>query len=143
MFIDMFSGVDDELTQQRASDVKDIKDSLLRILLGVNSVDISKVAKGSVLIAKDFTPSMTGQINKENVSAILTEVGGITSHSAILARAMGIPAVLSINKVCEEIKNGDLVAVDGFKGKVIVSPTDDEIKEFKKSRKTILKIKKA
>lgn len=70
MFIDMFSGVDDELTQQRASDVKDIKDSLLRILLGVNSVDISKVAKGSVLIAKDFTPSMTGQINKENVSAI-------------------------------------------------------------------------
>jgi len=105
MFIDMFSGVDDELTQQRASDVKDIKDSLLRILLGVNSVDISKVAKGSVLIAKDFTPSMTGQINKENVSAILTEVGGITSHSAILARAMGIPAVLSINKVCEEIKS--------------------------------------
>lgn len=56
---------------------------------------------------------------------------------------MGIPAVLSINKVCEEIKNGDLVAVDGFKGKVIVSPTDDEIKEFEKSRKTILKIKKA
>jgi phosphotransferase system enzyme I (PtsI) len=92
MFIDMFSGVDDELTQQRASDVKDIKDSLLSILLGVNNVDISKVKKGSVLIAKDFTPSMTGQINKDNVSAILTEVGGITSHSAILARAMGIRA---------------------------------------------------
>ena len=87
MFIDMFSGVDDELTQQRASDVKDIKDSLLRILLGVNSVDISQVAKGSVLIRKDVTPAITWQINKENVSAILTEVGGITSHSAILARA--------------------------------------------------------
>lgn len=104
MFIDMFSGVDDELTQQRASDVKDIKDSLLSILLGVNNVDISKVKKGSVLIAKDFTPSMTGQINKDNVSAILTEVGGITSHSAILARAMGIPAVLSIPNVCNEVK---------------------------------------
>ena len=143
MFIDMFSGVDDELTQQRASDVKDIKDSLLSILLGVNNVDISKVKKGSVLIAKDFTPSMTGQINKDNVSAILTEVGGITSHSAILARAMGIPAVLSIPNVCNEVKNGDLVAVDGFKGNVIVSPSDDDIKEFKNKQEAYLKDKES
>lgn len=143
MFIDMFSGVDDELTQQRASDVKDIKDSLLSILLGVNTVDISKVAKGSVLIAKDFTPSMTGQINKDNVSAILTEVGGITSHSAILARAMGIPAVLSIDDVCNLVKNGDMVAVDGFKGKVIVSPSEDEIKEFEAKQSEYLKEKES
>ena len=143
MFIDMFSGVDDELTQQRASDVKDIKDSLLSILLGVNNVDISKVKKGSVLIAKDFTPSMTGQINKDNVSAILTEVGGITSHSAILARAMGIPAVLSIPNVCNEVKNGDLVAVDGFKGNVIVSPSDDDIKEFENKQEAYLKDKES
>ena len=143
MFIDMFSGVDDELTQQRASDVKDIKDSLLSILLGVNTVDISKVAKGSVLIAKDFTPSMTGQINKDNVSAILTEVGGITSHSAILARAMGIPAVLSIDDVCNLVKNGDTVAVDGFKGKVIVSPSEDEIKEFEEKQSEYLKEKES
>lgn len=102
MFINMFSGVDDELTRQRASDVKDIRDSLLRILLGVKSVDISSVPKGSVLIAKDFTPSMTSQINRENVSAIITEVGGVTSHSAILARAMGIPAVLSVVNAVEK-----------------------------------------
>ena len=139
MFIDMFSGVDDELTQQRASDVKDIKDSLLSILLGVNNVDISKVKKGSVLIAKDFTPSMTGQINKDNVSAILTEVGGITSHSAILARAMGIPAVLSIPNVCNEVKNGD----DGFKGNVIVSPSNDDIKEFENKQEAYLKDKES
>ncbi len=143
MFIDMFSGVDDELTQQRASDVKDIKDSLLKILLGVNTVDISKVEKGSVLIAKDFTPSMTGQINKDNVSAILTEVGGITSHSAILARAMGIPSVLSIDNVCSLVKNGDTVAVDGFNGKVIVSPTDDEMKEFEEKQSEYLKQKES
>ena len=143
MFIDMFSVVDDELTQQRASDVKDIKDSLLSILLGVNNVDISKVKKGSVLIAKDFTPSMTGQINKDNVSAILTEVGGITSHSAILARAMGIPAVLSIPNVCNEVKNGDLVAVDGFKGNVIVSPSNDDIKEFENKQEAYLKDKES
>ena len=74
MFIDMFSSVDDELTNQRASDVKDIRDSLLKSLLGVKSVDLSCVPENSVLVAKDFTPSMTSQINKNNVSAIITEV---------------------------------------------------------------------
>lgn len=141
MFIDMFSGVDDELTQQRASDVKDIRDSLLQILLGVDVVDISKVAPGTVLIAKDFTPSMTGQIKKENVSAILTEVGGVTSHSAILARAMGVPAVLSVPNVTEQIATGDLVAADGFKGKVIVAPTEEQVAEFEQLQQNFLKEK--
>lgn len=141
MFIDMFSGVDDELTQQRASDVKDIKDSLLKILLGADVVDISKVPKGSILIAKDFTPSMTGQIKRENVNAILTEVGGITSHSAILARAMGLPAVLSIENITQSVSNGDTVAVDGFKGNVIVSPSASEIDEFAKKQEEYLKEK--
>ncbi len=86
---------------------------------------------------------MTGQINKDNVSAILTEVGGITSHSAILARAMGIPAVLSIPNVCNEVKNGDLVAVDGFKGNVIVSPSNDDIKEFENKQEAYLKDKES
>ena len=130
MFINMFSGVDDELTRQRASDVKDIRDSLLRILLGVKSVDISSVPKGSVLIAKDFTPSMTSQINRENVSAIITEVGGVTSHSAILARAMGIPAVLSVVNAVEKISDGDMIIADGFKGKVFTDPTEEELEEY-------------
>ena len=78
MFYDMFSGVDDEFTRQRATDVKDIKDSLLKLLLGIKTVDIASVPKGTVLVAKDFTPSMTSQIKKENVSAIVTEIGGVT-----------------------------------------------------------------
>lgn len=143
MFIDMFSGVDDELTQQRASDVKDIKDSLLKILLGVDVINISEVPAGSVLIAKDFTPSMTGQIKKENVSAILTEVGGITSHSAILARAMGLPAVLSIDNVTTLVKNGQTVAVDGFKGKVTVEPSDEEKAEFEAKQAEYLREKES
>ena len=138
MFIDMFSGVDDELTRQRASDIKDIKDSLLRILLGEEAVDISAVPKNSVLIAKDFTPSMTSQINKDNVSAIVTEVGGVTSHSAILARAMGIPAVLSVVGAVDSIADGEQLIVDGFKGKVFISPNDAELEEYSAKQQAYL-----
>ncbi len=134
MFIDMFSSVDDELTRQRASDVKDIKNSLLKILLGAEDIDISAVEKGTILVAKDFTPSMTSRINKSNVSAIITEVGGVTSHSAILARAMGIPAVLSVVDAVSLIENGQTVIVDGFKGKVITNPSEREVDEYTKQQ---------
>lgn len=143
VFIDMFSGVDDELTRQRASDVKDIRDNLLRILLGVKSVDISAVPKGSILIAKDFTPSMTSQINKDNVSAIITEVGGVTSHSAILARAIGIPAVLSVVGATDKITSGEMLIADGFKGKVITNPSDTQLDEYEKKQQLFLKEKES
>lgn len=135
MFIDMFSATDDDLTRQRASDIRDIRDDILRTLLNIDCVDIQKVPKGSVLIAKDFTPSMTGKINKDNVAAIIAEVGSYTSHSAILARAMGIPAVLSLKGATETIKDNDSVIVDGFKGKVFVSPTSDQLAEYKAKQK--------
>lgn len=134
MFIDMFCAVDDELTKQRASDVKDIRDSLIKILSGAKSIDISAVPAGTVLIAKDFTPSMTSQLNKENVSAIITEVGGITSHSAILARAMGIPAVLSVIDATKRICNDETIIADGFKGRVIISPDTAQLNEYTKKQ---------
>lgn len=130
MFIDMFSSLDDDFTRQRVSDIKDIRDSLLGILLDIHTIDISSVKKGSVLIAKDFTPSMTSQLNKDNVSAIITEVGGVTSHSAILARAMGIPAVLSVKDASEVITDGEQLIVDGFNGKIITSPSEDELSKY-------------
>lgn len=129
-FADMLWAVDDELTKQRASDVRDIKNSLLGILLGISVVDIASVPEGSVLVAKDFTPSMTSQINKNNVAAIVTETGGVTSHSAILARAMGIPAVLSVDNATERIDNGADIIVDGLKGNVIINPDADEIRLY-------------
>lgn len=138
MFIDMFSGVDDELTRQRVSDIKDVRDSLLRILLGVKGTDIKNVPKGSVLIAKDFTPSMTSQINKDNVSAIITEVGGITSHSAILARAMGIPAALSVIGATHKIADGERLIVDGFKGDIIQNPTENNLSAYTEKQKIYL-----
>ena len=100
-------------------------------------MDISSVPKGSVLIAKDFTPSMTSQINRENVSAIITEVGGVTSHSAILARAMGIPAVLSVVNAVEKISDGDMIIADGFKGKVLQTPQRKSLKNTEPSRRHI------
>lgn len=141
MFIDMFSGVDDELTKQRASDVKDIRDSLLRLLLGVKSVDISAVPEGCVLVAKDFTPSMTSRINKDNVAAIVTEVGGVTSHSAILARAMGMPAVLSVPNASNIIVDSQQLIVDGFKGKIITEPNRALLDEYRQKQKDYLKEK--
>lgn len=143
MFYDMFAGIDDELMRQRASDIKDIKDSLIGILLGVKAVDIGAVPKGSVLVAKDFTPSMTSRINKENVAAIITEVGGVTSHSAILARAMGIPASLSVKSATSVIKDGDMVIVDGFKGYVTVQPTKEQIAEYTAKQEAHLKEKES
>lgn len=141
MFIEMFASVNDELTNQRASDVKDIRDSLLKALLGIKTIDISNVPEGSVLIAKDFTPSMISKINSDNVSAIITEVGGVTSHSAILARAMGIPAVLSVLNATEKIRDGEAIAVDGFKGKIFISPTEAELEEYRTKQEEYLKEK--
>lgn len=130
MFYRMFISSDDELTRQRASDVNDIRDSILKILLNVKSVDISSVPEGTVLVANDLTPSMTSQINRKNVFAIVTEVGGITSHSAILARAMGIPAVLSVPDAVEIISDGDMLICDGTCGEVMINPSDDIIAKY-------------
>lgn len=134
MFIDAFSAADDELTRQRVSDIRDIRNSLLQRLLGVNNPDISTVPPDSILVAHDFTPSMTGKINRNNVCAIITETGGITSHSAILARAMGIPAVLSADNASDIIKNGDMLICDGFSGEIILNANDSDIEKYRRLR---------
>ncbi|MBM6723542.1 phosphoenolpyruvate--protein phosphotransferase [Pseudoflavonifractor phocaeensis] len=122
MYAEMFAGVDDELMRQRATDVRDIRGRLLAILLKVEGVDVSELPVGSVLVAHDLTPSMTVGLKKENVAAILTETGGRTSHSAILARALELPAVLSVPKALELVKDGDGVIVDGGEGVALLNP---------------------
>ena len=134
MFITIFSSTDDELTKQRASDVEDIKSALLSILLGVEEINISSVPKGTVLVAKDLTPSMTAGIKKENVLGIITETGGNTSHSAILARALEIPAVLSLQNACDILKDGEYVIVDGNNGEVIQNPDKQQLDEYSEKR---------
>lgn len=139
MFIGMFSKMEDDMMRQRASDISDIKISLLKLLLGIEDVDISKVAPGTVLVAHDLTPSMTSQIVKDNVVGIITEVGGKTSHSAILARALEIPAVLSVPNITELVHDKDTAIVDGTEGDVYINPDGDVISKYVIKREEFVK----
>lgn len=129
-FIGVFSAIEDEMMRQRATDIGDIKTRLLKILLNVEDIDISQVPKDTVIVVKDLTPSMTAGIVKENIAGIITEVGGKTSHSAILARALLIPAVLSIDGITAKLKNGVQVIVDGNEGIVIEEPSQEELSKY-------------
>ena len=142
-FISVFLSAPEELTRQRAADVKDIKTRMLKILLGIEDVDISGVEPGTVILAKELTPSMTAGIIKDNVAGIITEQGGITSHSAILARALEIPAVLSMKSAFEMLEDKQTVIVDGTNGEVIVAPTDEDIDLYTVRRREYLEAKKA
>lgn len=143
MFIQIFSMAEDELTNQRVTDVQDMRNRLLKILLGKEEVDISQVPKGTILAARDLTPSMTVGLHKENVVGILTEVGGKTSHSAILARALEIPAVLSIPDIMQTVKDGQEAALDGDFGVVILDPSEEEKAEYHAKREQYVKEKEA
>ena len=141
MYIEMFSNVEDELMKQRATDIGDIKTRMLRLLLGVESVDMASLPKGSVLAAKDLTPSMTVGLQKENVSAIITEVGGKTSHSAILARALEIPAVLGIPDALQQLTDGQTAIVDGATGQVLTEPDAETLYHYTKLQEEQLRQK--
>ena len=130
MYADMFAAVEDEMMRQRATDVKDIRSRLLGILLGAASVDLSNLPAGTVLVTRELTPSMTVGLQKENVAAIITATGGKTSHSAILARALQVPAVLSVTKVLEVVQDGDGLIVDGGEGIAILNPDERTRSEY-------------
>lgn len=142
MYADVFASMDDELMQQRATDMRDIKTRIQRVLLGISSVDISSIPAGSILVAKDLTPSMTAGIKPENVVGIVTELGGKTSHSAILARALEIPAVVAVSDLMNKIKDGDQVVLDGSEGIVYINPDEKVVTEYKEKRDVFLKEKK-
>ena len=143
MYAQMFSSIEDEMFQQRATDVCDIKTRLLKILLNVEDLDLAAVPAGTVLVAEDLTPSMTAGINPANVAGVLTEIGGKTSHSAILARALEIPAVLSIEGIVSKVENGQTVILDGSTGQVFLSPDEATLKEYTAKREEYLAEKAA
>lgn len=138
MFATMFEAAEDDLTKQRASDVRDIRTGILSQLLGVDEVDVSLVPAGSVIVIHDLVPSMTADLNAENVVGIVTEVGGMTSHSAILARALEIPAVLAVADATTELATGDHVVVNGIVGKVVLNPTEDVLHTAEMRREEFL-----
>lgn len=138
MFAGMFQMADDELTRQRATDIGDIKVRMLKILTGTPDMNISEVPAGTILVAEDLTPSMTAGIVKENVAGIITAVGGKTSHSAILARALEIPAVLSVYGIVDMVSDGMTAVVDGCDGICILDPSQEEVDEYQAKREKYL-----
>ena len=135
MYYNMFSNMEDELFRERAADVADVKTGLLADLLGKEVVDLSTLPENSVVVVHELTPSMTADIDKDNVAAIVTETGGRTSHSAIIARALEIPAVLSVADITKVIKSGDMVIVDGSRGRVLVNPADNDLTHYRAKAK--------
>ncbi|MBW8348728.1 phosphoenolpyruvate--protein phosphotransferase [Bacillus sp. IITD106] len=130
MFVSMFEQLDNEYMKERAADIKDVSKRVLAHLLGVKIPNPGLIAEEVVIIAEDLTPSDTAQLNKQFVKGFTTDIGGRTSHSAIMARSMEIPAVVGTKSASSSIENGDIVIVDGLHGEVHINPTPEIIKKY-------------
>lgn len=129
-FIDMFSSLDDPYMKERASDVRDVSNRILRNLEGIKNVDLSLLNEKVILVCRELSPSDTASMNKENVIGFLTDVGGRTSHTAIMARTLEIPTVVGMKDITLKVKSGDYLIVDGFSGNVFINPDECEIKKY-------------
>ena len=127
MFVAMFESMDNEYMRERAADIKDVTNRVLRHLLGIKVVDLSALDEEVVLVAHDLTPSDTATMNKNMVLGFLTDIGGRTSHTAIMARTLEIAAVVGLTDITENVKDGDFVVFNGDTGEVIINP-DEETK---------------
>lgn len=131
----IFLSMDDEYMRERAADIRDIKTKLLYALSGINEHDLSAISEEVVIVANDLTPSQTVQLNKKYVKGFATNIGGPTSHTAIMARSLGIPSVVGTNNILELVNDGDYLSINGDKGLVIVNPTEQEIVEINKQKR--------
>jgi phosphoenolpyruvate-protein phosphotransferase (PTS system enzyme I) len=131
MFITMFEQMDNEYMRERAADIRDVTKRLLSHLLNVEIINPSMIAEEVIIIAEDLTPSDTAQLNRKFVKGFTTNIGGKTSHSAIMARTLEIPAVVGTKEATKLIRDGDIVIVDGFNGQVHINPTSEVIATYK------------
>ena len=131
MFISIFESMDNEYMKERAADIRDVSKRITSHLLGVLLPNPSLIDEEVIVIAEDLTPSDTAQLNKKFVKGFATNIGGRTSHSAIMARSLEIPAVVGTGNITEQVKNGDNLIIDGLDGNVIVNPSADIIAEYK------------
>lgn len=142
MYVEMFSAMEDELMCQRAADVQDMRTRILKQLLGQEDLDLSDLPPTAVLVAKDLTPSMTAGLKRGSIAGILTEMGGTTSHSAILARAMELPAVLGVTGVMDKVSSGDVIILDGSEGIALLNPDEETVARYS-ARQDVLRQEKA
>lgn len=140
-FIAMFEAIEDAYLRERAADLKDVAQRLIDKLLGIEPVDFTE--KGIILIAEDLSPSDTAKIDGEYVLGFVTEIGGTTSHSAIMARTMGIPAVVGLGSVIRAIRDGEMIAIDGNSGEVFIDPDRSILENLKAKNEQIQQEKNA
>lgn len=136
MYIGMFEAMDDNAyMQERAADIRDVAKRILAHLLGVTLPNPSMINEEVIVVAHDLTPSDTAQLDRTYVKAFVTDIGGRTSHSAIMARSLEIPAIVGTKEITDKVKAGDILAVNGIIGDVIIDPTDAEKSEFEAEAK--------
>lgn len=141
-FITIFESMDNEYMRERAADIRDVSKRVLAHLLGVELPNPSMIDESVVIVGNDLTPSDTAQLNKEFVQGFVTNIGGRTSHSAIMSRSLEIAAVVGTKSVTKEVKQGDMVIVDGITGDVIVDPIEDELIAYQNKRERFFEDKK-
>ncbi|HCZ5579529.1 TPA: phosphoenolpyruvate--protein phosphotransferase [Staphylococcus aureus] len=141
-FVTIFESMDNEYMKERAADIRDVSKRVLSHVLGVELPNPSMIDESVVIVGNDLTPSDTAQLNKEFVQGFATNIGGRTSHSAIMSRSLEIPAIVGTKSITQEVKQGDMIIVDGLNGDVIVNPTEDELIAYQDKRERYFADKK-
>ncbi|MHB1391604.1 MAG: phosphoenolpyruvate--protein phosphotransferase [Clostridia bacterium] len=143
-YIAIFEQIEDDYMRERAADIKDVSSRLIRSILGVSSWDLLTINSPVIIVAHDLTPSDTAMMNKDFVLGFTTDIGGSTSHTAIMARSLGIPAVLGLGSISDKVCDGDYIIIDGIEGRVIINPDnkqqaeyEQKITEYRKFRETL------
>lgn len=134
-YIKLFEAIEDEYLRERASDLKDVSNRLLKILLGIETKDLASLDEECIIIAKDLTPSDTAQMDKEMVLGFITELGGRTSHVSIIARSLEIPAIAGMKDITNIAKDGDMVIIDGEKGIALLNPSQEDIVTYENKKR--------
>ncbi|MGL6125402.1 MAG: phosphoenolpyruvate--protein phosphotransferase [Metamycoplasmataceae bacterium] len=140
-FIKMFETMDDDYMKERAADIKDVSTRIIYNLLGIKTPDLTSISEEVIIVGFDLTPSETSQLNKKFVKGFATDIGGRTSHSAIMARSLEIPAVLGLKTITNEVQDGDILAIDGDSGEVFINPDSKLIEELTKKQEKLIKEK--
>lgn len=134
-FVEMFKSMDNEYMKERAADIDDVGGRVLKNLLGIEMINISKLDEEVIIVAHDLAPSDTAQMDKDKVRGFITDIGGRTSHTAIMARSLEIPAVVGLGDITNKVKNGDFVIINGETGEVLLNPSEDVVSEYKEKQK--------
>ena len=130
--VEMLSEIDDEYLKERAGDIRDIGNRLIKNILGMKVVDLGEIDEEAILVAYDLTPSETAQLNLDKVLGFITDIGGRTSHTSIMARSLELPAIVGTNDVTEKVKTGDYLILDAINNVVYVNPSREDIERLKK-----------